>query len=126
MEQHWPQTLWIVRHGESAGNVAREAADAAGLGRIDIAERDVDVPLSDRGEEQSQALGDWFAEMPEDQRPEVVLTSPYLRARRTAEIVQSGGGLDSVRGAGERRAGQGSADAGAGARRAPPDPSHRG
>src|SRR3954449_3943450 len=93
MQQHWPHTLWIVRHGESAGNVAREAADAAGLGRIDIAERDVDVPLSSRGEEQSQALGDWFAEMPEDQRPEVVLTSPYLRARRTAEIVQSGGGL---------------------------------
>src|SRR5688500_5113842 len=75
MQQHWPHTLWIVRHGESAGNVAREAADAAGLGRIDIAERDVDVPLSSRGEEQSQALGDWFAEMPEDQRPEVVLTS---------------------------------------------------
>jgi len=92
-QQHWPQTLWIVRHGESAGNVAREAADAAGLGRIDIAERDVDVPLSGRGEEQSQALGDWFAEMPEDQRPEVVLTSPYVRARRTAEIVQAGGGL---------------------------------
>src|SRR4051794_25046406 len=93
MQQRWPQTLWIVRHGESAGNVAREAADAAGLGRIDIEERDVDVPLSNRGEEQAQALGYWFAEMPEDQRPEVVLTSPYLRARRTAEIVQSGGGL---------------------------------
>ena len=31
--------------------------------------------------------------MPEDQRPEVVLTSPYVRARRTAEIVQAGGGL---------------------------------
>src|SRR3954447_17488567 len=93
MQQRWPQTLWIVRHGESAGNVAREAADAAGLGRIDIAERDVDVPLSSRGEEQAQALGDWFAEMPEDERPEVVLTSPYVRARRTAEIVQAGGGL---------------------------------
>src|SRR4051812_1585320 len=93
MQQRWPQTLWIVRHGESAGNVARDAADAAGLGRIDIAERDVDVPLSSRGEEQAPALGDWFAEMPEDQRPEGVLTSPYVRARRTAEIVQAGGGL---------------------------------
>jgi broad specificity phosphatase PhoE len=46
MEQRWPTTLWIVRHGQSAGNVARDAADAAGLGRIDIADRDIDVALS--------------------------------------------------------------------------------
>ena len=46
MEQKWPQTLWIVRHGQSAGNVAREAAEAAGLGVIEIAERDIAVPLS--------------------------------------------------------------------------------
>lgn len=44
MEQRWPDTLWIVRHGESAGNVARDEAYAAGLAMIDIAERDVDVP----------------------------------------------------------------------------------
>jgi len=93
MQQRWPQKLWVVRHGESAGNVARDAAHAAGLGRIDIAERDVDVPLSGFGEEQSEALGRWFAQMPVEERPDVVLTSPYLRARRTAEIVQSGGGL---------------------------------
>jgi len=91
--QRWPQRLWVVRHGESAGNVARDAAYAAGVARIDIDERDVDVPLSDLGEEQSEALGHWFAQMPIDQRPDVVLTSPYLRARRTAEIVQAGGGL---------------------------------
>ncbi|EWY38522.1 phosphoglycerate mutase [Skermanella stibiiresistens SB22] len=93
MRQRWPQTLWIVRHGESAGNVARDAADAAGAGRIDIAERDVDVPLSRRGEDQSRALGDWFLELPEGERPDVVLTSPYLRARQTAEIIQASGGL---------------------------------
>lgn len=46
MDQPWPANLWIVRHGESAGNLARAAADAAGLPMIDIAERDVDVPLS--------------------------------------------------------------------------------
>ena len=44
----WPRRLWIVRHGESAGNVARDAAHRAGLERIDISERDVDVPLSER------------------------------------------------------------------------------
>ena len=53
MQKRWPERLWIVRHGESAGNVARDAADAAGLPRIDIADRDVDVPLSRLGEEQS-------------------------------------------------------------------------
>ena len=46
MQQRWPERLWIVRHGESAGNVARDAAHAAGLSHIDIADRDVDVPLS--------------------------------------------------------------------------------
>jgi broad specificity phosphatase PhoE len=85
--------LWIVRHGQSAGNVARDAADAAGLGRIEIAERDVDVPLSKLGEEQACALGRWFHELPPDERPEVVLTSTYLRALRTADIVRECGGF---------------------------------
>ncbi|CAN7143173.1 histidine phosphatase family protein [Phenylobacterium sp. LjRoot225] len=87
MALRWPERLWIVRHGESAGNVARNLATASGLGRIDIAERDVDVPLSKLGEEQSCALGNWFAAQPETEKPEVVLTSPYLRARRTADII---------------------------------------
>ena len=93
MQQRWPERLWIVRHGESAGNVARDAANAAGLALIDIAHRDVDVPLSRLGEEQSRALGRWFAQMPVEDRPNVVLTSPYIRARRTAELIESSGGL---------------------------------
>ncbi|MFL5296531.1 MAG: histidine phosphatase family protein [Phenylobacterium sp.] len=93
MAQRWPERLWIVRHGESAGNVARDAAHAAGLGRIDIAGRDVDVPLSKLGEEQACALGRWFAKMPPEERPEVVLTSPYLRARTTADIMRECGGF---------------------------------
>lgn len=56
---------------------------------IAITHRDVDVPLSARGEEQAAALGRWFAHMPAGERPEIVLTSPYLRARRTAEIAGS-------------------------------------
>lgn len=93
MEQRWPDAIWIVRHGESAGNVARDAAYAAGLSVIDIAERDVDVPLSAAGEEQSAALGRWFARMPAETRPNVVLVSPYLRARHTASIIESVGGI---------------------------------
>ena len=89
----WPSVLWIVRHGQSAGNVARDAADAAGLHLIDIAQRDADVPLSDLGREQADSLGRWFAAMPVQDRPEVVLTSPYVRARQTAERVQAAGGL---------------------------------
>jgi probable phosphoglycerate mutase len=93
LQRRWPDRLWIVRHGESAGNVARDVATAAGLAVIDIAERDVDVPLSETGQRQSEALGRWFAAMPLEARPNVVLTSPYLRARHTAALIDSGGGI---------------------------------
>ena len=93
MQQRWPDRLWIVRHGESAGNVARDAAQAAKLARIDLAERDVDVPLSPLGERQSDALGHWFSAMPDAGRPDVMLVSPYRRARQTAERIRGAGGL---------------------------------
>lgn len=89
MEQKWPQEIWLVRHGQSAGNVARDQAEAAAGLRIDIAERDVDVPLSDLGREQSQALAGWFAALPPGSQPNVVLHSPYVRAAQTAEILMS-------------------------------------
>jgi broad specificity phosphatase PhoE len=91
----WPERLWIVRHGESAGNVARNLATAAGMARIEIAERDVDVPLSQLGEEQACALGTWFSGQPARDKPQVVLTSPYLRALRTADIVRECGGFSA-------------------------------
>jgi len=87
MEQKWPQQVWLVRHGQSAGNVARDLAEAAAGHRIDIAQRDVDVPLSELGERQSQALGSWFAALPPEQQPTVVLHSPYVRAMETANIL---------------------------------------
>lgn len=93
MQQRWPDRLWIVRHGESAGNVARDAAQAARLARIDIQHRDVDVPLSPLGHEQAASLGHWFAAMPPGERPDVLLVSPYLRARQTAQAVVDVGGL---------------------------------
>ena len=90
--QRWPDILWIVRHGESAGNVARLAADAVGAHRIDVSGRDVDVPLSPRGEEQAAALGRWFAKGEAHGRPDVMLASPYLRARETARLFRAAGG----------------------------------
>ncbi|MEJ7758811.1 MAG: histidine phosphatase family protein [Gemmatimonadaceae bacterium] len=95
--QIWPDLLYIVRHGESAGNVAREAAMLAGDDTIDIDTRDVDVPLSPLGEQQSMALGRWFAALPQAQQPTVVLTSPYLRARNTAAIIASSAGFSHDR-----------------------------
>jgi broad specificity phosphatase PhoE len=88
----WPSVLWLVRHGESAGNVARELAHAAGAERIEISGRDVDVPLSTLGESQARALGHWFADGHEDGRPEIILISPYVRAMTTARIFRDAGG----------------------------------
>ena len=87
MRQNWPQRLWIVRHGQSQGNVAREAAHEAGAHEIGLEMRDVDVPLSELGVEQARAAGRWFASLPRDERPEIILSSPYIRAKQTAEII---------------------------------------
>ena len=64
-----------------------------GRGLIDIDIRDVDVPLSELGKRQAIALGRWFAALPDDQRPNVVLTSPYLRARHTAGMIIKTAGM---------------------------------
>lgn len=92
--QKWPDTIWIVRHGESAGNVARDAAQAAGLPLIDYGSRDADVPLSALGERQADALGRWFAALPPQDRPDVFLCSPYVRAYGTMARVVAGWGVD--------------------------------
>lgn len=83
-----PDSLFIVRHGESAGNVARDAAMAARRAVIGLTIRDVDVPLSQLGEQQATALGHWFAQLPDDKKPTVVITSPYVRALQTTEIIR--------------------------------------
>ncbi len=93
-EQKWPDVIWLVRHGESVGNVARTRATEAQLPIIDIPTRDVDVPLSPLGERQAVALGRWFGRLPPDERPNVVLTSPYVRAHRTADLICEAATLD--------------------------------
>lgn len=90
-----PSALWLVRHGESEGNLARDRAHAAEDERIQIAAaRDMDVPLSALGERQAAALGRWIARLPAEEKPEVVLSSPYLRALRTAGLIAQHGGLN--------------------------------
>jgi probable phosphoglycerate mutase len=86
--------LAVVRHGESVGNVAATAAEGSGLELIDIADRDADVALSPTGRDQADALGRWFTGLPPGRRPQVVIVSPYLRARQTAERAFAGLDLD--------------------------------
>lgn len=90
----WPRSLWLLRHGQSAGNVARDTAEASGAELIDIAVRDVDVPLSQHGHRQAAALGRWFARA--TQQPTAVLTSPFARAVQTASYVAEASGTRPI------------------------------
>ncbi|MDQ7876468.1 histidine phosphatase family protein [Microbacterium sp. QXD-8] len=76
--------LWLVRHGESVGNVAATQAEIDGAERIPLDIRDADVPLSPTGEEQAQALGRWLEEHRDD--VDLFWVSPYARARQTLAI----------------------------------------
>jgi broad specificity phosphatase PhoE len=79
-----PASLTLVRHGESVGNVANAEARAAQAAQLDLDVRDVDVELSDNGVRQADALGDWFRALAAEQRPTLVLSSPFTRAHETA------------------------------------------
>ena len=78
--------LLLIRHGESEGNVAATEARLAGAEVIEVPARDADVNLSDLGQEQAKALGTALERIPEADRPDAVVSSPYARARQTAEI----------------------------------------
>jgi broad specificity phosphatase PhoE len=88
--------LWLVRHGESAGNVARDRAESSGAATIELEGRDLDVPLSERGKRQSAALGRWFAQLPEAERPTLAISSPFARSVQTTEIVVDALGASTV------------------------------
>jgi broad specificity phosphatase PhoE len=89
-----PTALWLVRHGESMGNLADAQAHASGQGRLELDVRDPDVPLSPTGQAQADAVGRWLAGLPGDQRPTTVLSSPFARAAETARRAVAGSGLD--------------------------------
>jgi len=88
-----PSALWVVRHGESQGNVADAHAQSSGAGRLELDVRDPDVPLSDSGEEQADALGRWLGGLDPADRPTTVLSSPFARAAATAERAVAASGL---------------------------------
>jgi len=88
-----PSALWLVRHGESQGNVADAQAHATGATHLQIDVRDPDVSLSATGEEQADALGSWLAGLAADEQPTAVLSSPFTRAATTAERAVAASGL---------------------------------
>lgn len=68
-------TLYLVRHGETEWSRAGKHTGTT------------DLPLTDDGEATAARLAPVLAEL----RPSTVLTSPRLRARRTAELAGFGG-----------------------------------
>lgn len=85
-KQKWPDVITIVRHGESVKNVERarvEQFDSNQL-KLDIVERDMDIPLSKSGELQVIATG---KELKKRDKFDVVFVSPYVRCRQTAKLI---------------------------------------
>lgn len=76
--------LWLVRHGESEGNVAASRAEREGSPVIALDARDADVELSATGREQAEALRTWVASV--DAPIDEYWVSPYRRARQTLSI----------------------------------------
>lgn len=76
--------LWLVRHGESEGNVAASKAEREGSPVIALATRDADVELSPVGCEQAQALGTWLRGV--GSTVDEYWVSPYRRARQTLSL----------------------------------------
>jgi broad specificity phosphatase PhoE len=83
----------LIRHGESMGNAAAAAANAAQADVIVIDRRDADVPLSPVGLQQAQALGAGLAAVLSDGLATTVWSSPYVRAYQSAEVALASAGL---------------------------------
>lgn len=86
--------LILVRHGESTGNVAREHAEQSGAEVIPVEARDADVGLTELGVQQAEHLGRYLREVQPDALPTSAWSSPYVRARQTAECVIAASGLE--------------------------------
>lgn len=94
--QDLPGSLTLVRHAESLGNVADSEARSSGSDRLDLDVRDADVDLSENGEGQAEALGRWFESTTSDNRPDLVISSPYRRAHRTALLTLGDTGIEVI------------------------------
>ena len=71
--------LLLIRHGESEGNVAR------------VFTLTPEVPITETGRAQVERAAAWVAER---HRPSRIVTSPFVRARQTADILARSLGLE--------------------------------
>jgi probable phosphoglycerate mutase len=85
--------LILIRHGQSVANAAFLSARAQGLLDAGLTDRDADIDLSERGRQEAAALGRWLHDLPPVRRPEVIICSPYLRARETWRIAAAASGV---------------------------------
>ena len=76
--------LFLIRHGQSAGNLAADDARRGGATHLALETRDMDVDLSPLGEEQARDTATWARSV--GLVDVVVYASPYRRAERTARI----------------------------------------
>lgn len=86
--------LIFIRHGESTGNAAAAAANRAEAEVITIDRRDADVPLSELGVRQAEALGRGLRPLLGEAVPIQVWSSPYVRAVQTAQTALSVAGSE--------------------------------
>ncbi len=92
----WPSLLMVVRHGYSFANKRKDDAKKAGLEPSwTEVERDQDTELTPLGHEQAFELGVMIGlgdrrAIDFSETPEVIITSPYVRAKQTTS--------DTVRG----------------------------
>ncbi|KAH9849802.1 histidine phosphatase superfamily [Lenzites betulinus] len=70
------ETIYIARHGFRMNWVTDDWKSVTGLPR--------DPPLAPFGVDQAHELGDYFLSLPEDQRPTIILSSPYYRCLQTS------------------------------------------
>jgi broad specificity phosphatase PhoE len=88
--EKWPELLMVARHGYSKANKRKDEAKAAGVEPSwTERERDQDSPLTDIGHQQAFDLGVMIGLL-DEALPEVIVTSPYLRAKQTTEGVIRG------------------------------------
>lgn len=69
------ETIYIARHGFRLNWVTNNWKSETGLPR--------DPPLAAYGETQAKELAEYFASLPEDQRPTAIYSSPYYRCLQT-------------------------------------------
>ena len=89
-----PQSVWLVRHGQSIANLARHKAERENSLTIDFDGREMDIPLSDLGVEQSILLGRWLKF--QSPKPTVIFTSPYLRTAESAGLIAENAKLKNI------------------------------